>query len=99
MYKFTEWRSSSGNWFCGDVSALGEDSNNNYLQAEYLDMPLENFAAMIRMYKAEHCEIVINKPEEKQGLVLYWWVDQAQMRKFKNHINKMFREKAKEKGE
>ena len=95
MYKFTEYKTVLGNYHCGDFSALGDDSNNNMKQAEYLGFDLEDFAAVIKGFQPDHCEIIINDPENGKGLILYWWKSQAAMRKFKNFINKQFRERAK----
>ena len=94
-FKFTEWRGSSGNWHTGDVSALSKDSNNAYLHAQTLGLSLPEYQELIAKYEPDHNEMVFNEPENQRGLILFWWKDQAKMRKFKNYINKCFRERAK----
>lgn len=93
-FKFTEWVGSSGHWYCGDVSNLAAGSNNNYLHAKELELTLEEFAELIKTYAPDNCDIIFNQPKEEKGLILYWWESQAAMRKFKNAINRLFRQKA-----
>ena len=87
LWKAEEWQSSSGRWHCGCLDDLAHDSNAWYLPARILNMtPAQYVKFMIDNYNpniyvsAEKC------------LVFFSWDKQADMRKFKNFINKKARE-------
>ena len=89
IYKAEEWQSPSGRWLCGDVSALAADSNYSWYPARILGISPENFVKMlIAEYHVEKiCYLY------KADVLVYWFSTLADCRKYKNHINKIAREK------
>ncbi len=84
----TEWQSASGRWECNCIDKLSSDAGAWYTPArilgwepaDYIQYVIDNFHPIVICHK-EEC------------LVFFSWEDQIQMRKYKNWINKVAREK------
>jgi len=88
IWKAEEWQSESGYWHCGCLEKLGQNSNAWYLPARILNLtPADYIKFMIKEYKPDR--IYANK---EKCLVFFSWSNQADMRLFKNFINKKARE-------
>ena len=83
LYKMTEWESPCSGWYCGNIDALGKNSNAWWLPARILNLTLTDYIQLlITKYKPDY--IHFNK---ESFLLSFSWVNQAAMRKFKNDIN------------
>ena len=90
--KYSEWSTmghSGEKWHCNDVEDLGNGSGYWWLPARMLSMtPAAYLKWVIDNYKPD--EIKYNK----DCSLVYWsWNSQIAMRKFKNDINKIARDK------
>ena len=83
LYKMTEWESPVSGWYCGNVDALGKDSNAWWLPARIMNLaPADYIQLLITKYKPDY--IHFNK---EKVLLSFSWKSQAAMRKFKNDLN------------
>lgn len=88
LYKATEWEAMSG-WKCGCVDNLKEDSGAWYMPARVLGItPAQFIELVINEYGADR--VSFNKDA---CFFHYAWSSQEKMRKFKNYLNKVAREK------
>lgn len=88
ILKLEEWE-SNGKWLCGDVSALAAGSNTWWYIPNLLSLaPVDYVKLLISKFHA----IDIHYSFEKDVLI-YYFATQADVRKFKNHINKLARER------
>lgn len=85
--KLTEWCDVNNRWHCGDYSDLGNDSNVWYRIPKLLGMSIFDFLNLLTSTNA-----TITHWFREENLLLYHWNNKNDMRKFKNKINKMFRE-------
>ena len=89
LYKLTEWQGGSGMWLCEHTSSYPEGVQKWVLPARLLDMTVDKFLQwLIDTYKPDH--IFHN---EDCSFVGWGWSDQEQMRKYKNYINRIARQK------
>lgn len=87
LYKMSEWETSSG-WHCGNVEAVGKNSNAWWYPARILKLsPADYIAFVINQYKPDY--IHFNK---QAFLFTFSWKNQSKMREFKNFINRKARE-------
>ena len=84
LYKMTEWESGAGGrWYCNDTSDLGNGSGLWYHPARMLNIsPAEFVKMLVEKYKPDYISY-----NSETNVLVYSWVDQAAMRKFKNAIN------------
>ena len=89
LYRLEEWQGGSGVWLCEHTSSYPEGVQKWVLPARLLDMTVDKFLEwLIDTYKPDH--IYHN---EDCSFVGWGWSDQEQMRKYKNTINKIARQK------
>lgn len=86
IWKATEWE-VCGKWHCGDCSDLAHGSNYWWHAPRLLGMPLDEYVTML--VQTFHAIVTYNA--EKDVLCMSW-NSQAEMRKYKNWINKKARE-------
>ena len=89
LLKYEEWQDTiSGLWHCNDVSDLGHGSGYwwhparmlKISPATYVKWVIDNFHPD-KVFHSDDCSVV------------YWeWKNQNDMRKYKNHINKIARQ-------
>lgn len=89
LLKYTEWKTASGYYVCNDTEDLANGSGYWWLPAR-----------MMEMSPAQYAKWVIDnfKPDSifytNDCSVISWrWKDLTKMRKFKNTINRIAREK------
>ena len=84
VFKLTEWEStSSGQWYCNDVSNLAGGSGDwwncaracNLSPADFIKMLIKDFHPDNFYFSEDKC------------FISYSWNSQVDMRKFKNYIN------------
>ena len=89
ILKLEEWQSGSGNWLCGDVSALAAMSNAWWYIPRLLSIPLDEYIKLlITKYHAINLHYTA-----KDNVLIFYFKTQSDARKFKNEINKIAREK------
>ena len=88
LYKLTEWSGGGSQWYCGCVDDLARDSGHWIYPARVLGLEP---AAYIE-WAIDFCHPNIHYNAEK-CLVHFSWDKQVDMRKYKNYINKIAREK------
>jgi len=89
LYKMTEWQSSSGLWYCNCVDDLAHNSGVWYLPARILDLtPAAYIEYMIKNFKPDRIYA-----DKESCFISFSWKNQADMRLWKNFINKKAREK------
>lgn len=88
ILKLVEWQDTcAGTWYCNDTSQ-GFKSAAWWLVPHMLGMELDAFAKMpVEDYHAEVSYY------SKNDVLLYQWRSQADMRKYKNRMNAIAREK------
>ena len=87
LLKYEEWQGGSGRWYCNDTSDLGGIAGLWWVPARMLQMEPATYVKWV---------IETYKPDEYSWngkTFLFSWSKQADMRKFKNHINALAREK------
>jgi hypothetical protein len=83
IWKATEWQSATGMWHCQCVDDFTKGSANWLHPVRILKMsPAEYVKMMVEKYHA------IVTYSEDFSFVGFQWKNQADMRKFKNFINK-----------
>ena len=88
LYKVTEWETLSG-WHCACVDNLKEDSGAWYMPARVLGItPAQFIELVINEYGADRVSF-----SKDTCYFHYSWSSQTKMRKFKNMLNKVAREK------
>ena len=89
LYKMTEWQDVIGYWHCNDVSNLAKGSGYWWHAPRMLGMrPVDYVEMVIKEFKPDKVHYTV------EGNVFNcYWKNQADMRKFKNWINKKAREK------
>lgn len=88
LWKMTEWKAPSGQWYCNCVDKLASNAGAWYTPArilgwepaDYVEYVIKNYHPNV-FYSAEKC------------LVFFSWDSQSDMRKYKNWLNKIAREK------
>lgn len=88
LYKLSEWQSVTGKWNCGCVDDLGNNSGHWVYPARVLGLAPAQYIE----WAIDFCHPIIHYNAEK-CLVFFSWNNQADMRKFKNYINKVSRQK------
>lgn len=89
LYKLDEWQGASGIWYCNCIAALTTDAVKWYAPARVLGIsPAEFIKLLIGKYKADEVKYF---PES--GFFSFGWKDQVNMRKFKNDVNAIARQK------
>ncbi len=90
--KFSEWE-NAGRWYCADTSDLIHDSSAWWLPCRALGVSPADFVKLLaENFKCSHISWY---PETRtgNGILIYSWDNQSDMRKFKNYINKIARDK------
>lgn len=88
ILKYEEWN-SNGKWLCGDVSALAAGSNTWWYVPSMLGItPVEFVKLLIDKF---NCNSIHYKFEK--DVLIYSFSTLADVRKYKNYINKIAREK------
>lgn len=87
ILKYDEWQDTNGKWHCGDCRALSKMSNAWWKPARLLNMELTDY---IKMMKETYNANI--KATKSFNVILFSWDKQADMRKFKNFINRKARE-------
>ena len=81
LLRFEEWRCGE-RWHCNDVSDLAHDSGAWWHACRALNISPKDFVLLlINEFKCPHISF-------HNGFLSYSWNNQADMRKFKNYINK-----------
>ena len=89
LFKLVEWEGGNGNWYCEHTSSSPDGVQKWVCPARILDMTADKFIKwLIDTYKPD--KVFHN---EDCSFVGWAWKDQSMMRKYKNHINKIAREK------
>lgn len=87
VYKMEEWQGATGNWYCNCLSNIGGGSALWYHPARILNMEPADFLLWLKdTYNP--CFYY----RDDGSFVGYYWESQAEMRKYKNLINKKARE-------
>lgn len=89
LYKMTEWQGASGLWYCNDVTELNNNSSSWWIPARVLGITP---AQLIKVLKEQY-NATVRSYDEKTNHVVYSWVKQSDMRKFKNYVNAQARKK------
>ena len=89
LYKASEWE-SYGNWFCNDVEEIGTSiAGKWWVPARILGITLTDYVKMlIDDFKVDKISY-----DKEANVLVFYWKSQAAMRKFKNYINKVARDK------
>ena len=92
LYKAVEWQ-MDGMWYCADTSDLVHDSSAWHIPCRILGISPAEFVRQLK--EIYHCDDITWYPNSSngRGLLLYCWTKQADMRKFKNYLNKIARDK------
>ena len=89
LYRLEEWQGESGRWYCEHISSSPEGVQKWVLPARLLDMTVDKFLQwLMDTYKPDHFFRT-----EDCSFVGWSWSDQEQMRKYKNAMNKIARQK------
>ena len=89
LYKLDEWQGNSGYWFCECTSIASPNIVKWVVPARLLNMdPADFLKWLIDEYKPDM--VHYNKD---CSFVCWGWENQTQMRKYKNMINRIAREK------
>lgn len=88
IMKMDEWQGGSGLWYCADTTDLGHDSAYWYHAPAALGISGDTFVQ--KLVNEFHCDHISYNKE--RDVLVYAWTKQADMRKFKNYINKIFRD-------
>lgn len=89
ILKYEEWE-CAGNWYCSATKEVGKIGNLWYTPARAMGMELVDFVELlIKEFKPTRIKFT----DGPNGSVLHYsWKSQADMRKFKNWLNKQMRE-------
>ena len=79
-----EWQQASGTWTCAFVDKISPDLDNYVLPARAMKMDLPTFASFV--VKEFKPDVVYYN-----NVLGFAWKNQAQMRKYKNFMNAVFR--------
>lgn len=91
ILKFDEYQGSSKDWHCIASAEIGKIGNQWYTPARALGMKLDEYVEMlIRDFHPDHIQFYNNS---ENGLLLFSWKSQTDMRKYKNWINKKMRDR------
>ena len=89
LFRMEEWQSPGGMWHCAHTSSFPPDVDLWIIPARLLGLPLDKYIMYIKEnYKSAHIHI-----REDGGFVSISWESLAEMRKFKNKINALARQK------
>lgn len=90
LYKATEWQSGR-NWYVGDCSDLGKDSNAWWIPPRFLGISLEDW--IIKLQEEHHATIdgFYPKSNNRKSLLLYHWDNYNDAHKFCLYLNRMAR--------
>lgn len=89
LYRLEEWCGASGVWYCEHISEVSEKITKWVVPARLLGMdPADFLQWLIKEYKPDNFF-----HNEDYSFVGWGWSSQSQMRKYKNMINKIAREK------
>ena len=89
LYRLEEWQGSSGIWYCEHTSTFPENVTKWVIPSRLLGMEPANFIIWLKdNYKPD-----VWSHNEDCSFVGWGWTSQAQMRKYKNAINRIAREK------
>lgn len=89
LYKCEEWQGSSGIWYCEHTSTFPKNVVKWVVPARILGLTSADF---LRYLINEYQPDVVYHNEDC-SFVSWGWRNQAKMRKYKNHINRISREK------
>ena len=82
LLKYVEWE-QNGNWYCNDTSDLCSVRAKWWAPARMLNIsPAEFVKMLVEKYKPDNISY-----NSETNVLVYSWVDQAAMRKFKNAMN------------
>lgn len=88
LVKYTEWE-QCGQWYCNDVSCLSSMRSKWWIPARALGIsPADFVKLLIDKFKPSYIRYSL-----EHNMLIYAWDKQADMRKFKNYINKVFRDR------
>lgn len=88
IYNVSEWETVRG-FHCGDVSDLAHNSNAWWIPCRILGITPEDYVKMlIEQFKVDYLRYSI-----KDNILFFSWNNQTDMRKYKNFINKISKEK------
>lgn len=89
ILKMSEWQDGAGHWHCADVSNLVGGSSLWWKPARMLNIPLDKYVEMlVKDFKVDYITYL-----DKSDMVYFWWDSQTNMRKYKNYMNKVARER------
>ena len=90
LYRLEEWQGGGGNvWYCEHTSTVSANITKWIVPARLLNMePADFIQWLIDNYKPDKWF-----HNEDYSFVGWGWSSQTQMRKYKNYINKVAREK------
>lgn len=89
LYKLAEWQGSSGIWYCEHTGTFPDGVQKWVIPARLMEMSVDNFLEwLIEKFQPDYFN------HNKDCSFCSWgWLDQQKMRKYKNTINKIAREK------
>ena len=89
LYKLEEWQGSSGMWYCSHTASFPKNISLWLVPSRMMGISADDFLKLlIKEYKPD--KIYHN---EDCSFVGWGWKSQSAMRKYKNAINKLAREK------
>ncbi|AXF52278.1 MAG: hypothetical protein [Caudoviricetes sp.] len=89
IYSVSEWKSATGDYHCGDVSDLGNNSNAWWIPCRILGISPEEYVKML----VEQFKVDYLRYEKDSNVLFFSWKTQSSMRKYKTFINKKAKEK------
>lgn len=89
LLRFEELQEANGEWGCYAAQEVGKVGNQWYTPARALSMELSDYVELIvRKFKPDRISFLQSPPD---GLLLFSWHSQAQMRLYKNWLNQELR--------
>ena len=90
LYKLSEWQSLSGDWHCNCIDDLKNNSSYWAIPARIMGISPAEFLKWLFSQDFKPDNFYFNK---EKCLCFWSWKDQSQMRKYKNRINALARQK------
>lgn len=89
LFKMEEWQSPTGKWHCGHVSSFPKGVSLWIQPARMMNMPVDEYLKwVVENFKPNNFFA-----SDDYSFVSWSWNNIKDMRKFKNKINKIAREK------
>lgn len=89
IYKASEWESPTGQWYCNDIEDLSNGSGYWWIPARILNISLDEYVKLlINTFQVSKISYSI-----ESNVFIFSWSNQTFMRKYKNYINKIAKNK------